>query len=46
MRPNTIQIDTKIHECFECGRRIENPDGKACGECGGELRHLSRSRDL
>ncbi|MEF8831831.1 MAG: rubrerythrin-like domain-containing protein [Halobacteriales archaeon] len=46
MRPNTAQDEMELYECFECGARSTSPDSRFCPACGGELRHLSRSRDL
>ncbi|MES3160429.1 MAG: rubrerythrin-like domain-containing protein [Halorubrum sp.] len=43
MRPNCTDDGEELYECFECGTRSEAP-GRC--ECGGELRHLGRSRDL
>ncbi|MFB6354378.1 MAG: rubrerythrin-like domain-containing protein [Halobacteriales archaeon] len=46
MRP-TPETETKeLYECFDCGARIEAPQGRHCASCGGRLRHLGRSRDL
>jgi hypothetical protein len=46
--PHTMRPESEIHgqelyECFECGVRSET--GGIC-ECGGDLQHLGRSRDL
>ena len=43
MRPQTQTTEQELYECFNCGART-----KAAGscECGGELRHIGRSRDL
>lgn len=35
-----------VYECFECGRRVTDPLSRDCDRCGGELRNLSRARDL
>ncbi|WP_152421915.1 rubrerythrin-like domain-containing protein [Halorubrum saccharovorum] len=43
MRPESEHTGRELYECFECGERYER--GGTC-ECGGELRHLGRSRDL
>jgi len=43
MRPETGVDERELYECFECGARTES--GGTC-ECGGELMHLGRSRDL
>ncbi|WP_155118424.1 rubrerythrin-like domain-containing protein [Halorubrum sp. BV1] len=44
MRPECDTSGEKVYECFKCGSRCET--GGACPACGGELRHLGRSRDL
>jgi len=46
MRPSTIEVDGEVYECFECGDRIESPDGRVCDSCGGTLRNITRPRDL
>ncbi|WP_157884793.1 rubrerythrin-like domain-containing protein [Halorubrum aethiopicum] len=43
MRPNTTEGGEELYECFECGARSETA-GRC--DCGGELLHLGRSRDL
>ncbi|QAU12530.1 rubrerythrin-like domain-containing protein [Halorubrum sp. BOL3-1] len=43
MRPQSEHTEKEVYECFECGRRTDSPG--QC-ECGGELLHLGRSRDL
>ena len=43
MRPNTTEGGEELYECFECGARSETAGH--C-DCGGELLHLGRSRDL
>lgn len=43
MRPNCTDDGEEVYECFECGARAE-ASGRC--ECGGELLHLGRSRDL
>jgi|AntRauTorcE11897_2_1112592.scaffolds.fasta_scaffold00007_16 hypothetical protein len=43
MRPQSEIDGQELYECFECGERTES--GGMC-ECGGQLRHLGRSRDL
>ncbi|MUW15635.1 rubrerythrin-like domain-containing protein [Halorubrum sp. CBA1125] len=43
MRPNYDTNGQELYECLSCGARTD--EGGTC-ECGGELRHLGRSRDL
>ena len=43
MRPNYTTSGEELYECFECGARSE--ESGRC-DCGGELLHLGRSRDL
>lgn len=43
MRPQTQTECQELYECFECGARTES--GGTC-DCGGELQHIGRSRDL
>jgi len=43
MRPNSKIDGEELYECFECGSRSDEPG--YC-DCGGELLHLGRSRDL
>ena len=43
MRPESETGGRELYECFKCGSRSET--GGIC-ECGGELQHLGRSRDL
>ncbi|WP_147587247.1 rubrerythrin-like domain-containing protein [Halorubrum lipolyticum] len=43
MRPESETHGREVYECFKCGARSES-DGTC--ECGGELQHLGRSRDL
>lgn len=43
MRPEYENHGEEVYECFKCGRRTDSPG--EC-ECGGELRHIGRSRDL
>ncbi|WP_321169153.1 rubrerythrin-like domain-containing protein [Halorubrum sp. Eb13] len=43
MRPEYESDGQELYECFECGERTDS--GGTC-ECGGELKHLGRSRDL
>jgi hypothetical protein len=43
MRPETKITAQELYECFNCGSRTKSAGG--C-ECGGELRHIGRSRDL
>ncbi|MGM0683207.1 MAG: rubrerythrin-like domain-containing protein [Halobacteriota archaeon] len=43
MRPQTQTKGQELYECFECGTRTES--GGTC-DCGGELCHIGRSRDL
>ncbi|WP_435093737.1 rubrerythrin-like domain-containing protein [Halorubrum sp. N11] len=44
MRPETEIHGRELYECFKCGARSET--GSNTCECGGELQHLGRSRDL
>ncbi len=45
MRPSVDESVIELYECFKCGGRTDTAiDG--CDRCGGELRHLGRSRDL
>jgi hypothetical protein len=46
MRPNNAEVGIDMYECFDCGARAEDPDTEVCPDCGGELLHLGRSRDL
>lgn len=46
MRPNNTEKSLEMYECFECGVRVEKVNPGTCEECGGELLHLGRSRDL
>ncbi|MFO7925693.1 rubrerythrin-like domain-containing protein [Natronomonas sp.] len=46
MRPNNTQTCFEVYECFYCGVRAEGINPGTCEECGGELLHLGRSRDL
>jgi len=43
MRPEFESDGQELYECFECGARTDS-DGTC--ECGGDLKHLGRSRDL
>ncbi|WP_321162975.1 rubrerythrin-like domain-containing protein [Halorubrum sp. T3] len=43
MRPEYECDSEEVYECFECGRRTDSAG--EC-ECGGELLHIGRSRDL
>lgn len=43
MRPQSEIERQELYECFECGARTDS--GGTC-ECGGDLKHLGRSRDL
>jgi hypothetical protein len=43
MRPKYDCESEEVYECFECGRRTGSAG--EC-ECGGELLHIGRSRDL
>jgi hypothetical protein len=45
MRPSDTDPDARLHECQQCGDRIEGPDSRAC-DCGGTLRNIGRPRDL
>ena len=46
MRPADTESSVELYECFECGSRVEDPGTPKCEDCGGELRHLGRPRDL
>ncbi|WP_436901546.1 rubrerythrin-like domain-containing protein [Halovenus halobia] len=46
MRPTDTDSDVEVYECFDCGRRVEDPGTTECEECGGELHNLSKPRDL
>ncbi|MFW5918408.1 MAG: rubrerythrin-like domain-containing protein [Haloferacaceae archaeon] len=46
MRPNTNTIPSGLYECPQCGKRIDGPETRSCESCGGQLLHISRSRDL
>lgn len=46
MRPNGIEYGSELHECIECGARVDTPESRTCGECGGPLRNISTPRDL
>ena len=46
MRPSKAEKTVDVYECFDCGKRFENPETTMCSDCGGALRNLGRSRDL
>lgn len=46
MRPNDSEIHGKVYECFVCGTRAGGDEGRTCPDCGSELRHIGRPRDL
>jgi rRNA maturation endonuclease Nob1 len=46
MRPNQTEEGGDLYECFDCGKRFEDPETTMCDDCGGALRNLGRSRDL
>jgi DNA-directed RNA polymerase subunit RPC12/RpoP len=46
MRPNKSVTEAELYECLECGARAEADESGVCEDCGGELLHLGRSRDL
>lgn len=37
--------DDPLYECYDCGQRETDPDGRLCGDCGGYLRNIARARD-
>ena len=43
MRPKYDHSEQELYECFKCGALVD--EAGTC-ECGGELRHIGRSRDL
>ncbi|MFB6219526.1 MAG: rubrerythrin-like domain-containing protein [Halobacteriaceae archaeon] len=45
MRPNPSTDDRELYECFECGARTSDAEGRRC-ECGGRLRNIGAVRDL
>lgn len=46
MYPNAYSGSGSIHECVECGARVESPSTTVCANCSGELLNLSVPRDL
>jgi rRNA maturation endonuclease Nob1 len=46
MRPSEPEEGNEMYECFECGARIEQAEGRTCGSCGGALQNVGRARDL
>lgn len=46
MRPEKTEEESKLHECYDCGARVHNPDQRFCTTCGGEMRNIGRARDL
>ena len=46
MRSDTFKAEKEMYDCFECGARETDPEQSICSECGGELCHLGRPRDL
>ena len=46
MRPSDTDSGGELYECFECGRRVEDPETKKCEDCSGQLRNLGKPRDL
>lgn len=46
MHTSTVTVTRELHECFDCAERVRDPETRDCPSCGGELRNLSRARDL
>jgi rRNA maturation endonuclease Nob1 len=46
MRPEPTDESVEMYECWDCGERVSEPDGRLCRECGGSLNNLGRGRDL
>ncbi|MXR50955.1 rubrerythrin-like domain-containing protein [Halovenus sp. WSH3] len=46
MRPADTAPEGELYECFDCGRRVEDPETARCEGCGGRLRNLGKPRDL
>ena len=42
----TFKQEKKMYECFDCSARETDPERRICSECGGELCHIGRPRDL
>jgi hypothetical protein len=45
MHPNAYQGSGTIHECANCGARVDAPTSTVCGVCQGTLLNISRARD-
>lgn len=48
MSPKTTdphRRDEPLFECFDCGRRETDPDGRLCEDCGGYMRNIAVARD-
>jgi rRNA maturation endonuclease Nob1 len=46
MRPESETATDAVYECFGCGRRAEDPDGRVCDGCGSAMRNIGADRDL
>lgn len=46
MHSTTVTTSESVYECFGCGARTTEPVSRDCDRCGGELRNISRPRDL
>ncbi|MFB6171969.1 MAG: rubrerythrin-like domain-containing protein [Haloarculaceae archaeon] len=46
MRPYIDVEQSDVYECFDCVAQVAAPERRECAACGGELRHIGRSRDL
>ncbi|QHS17642.1 rubrerythrin-like domain-containing protein [Halopenitus persicus] len=46
MRPKTDVETESVYECFDCLARTVDPETPTCDDCGGDLWHIGRSRDM
>lgn len=42
--PDPHKRDEPLFECFDCGNRVTDPEGRLC-KCGGYLRNIAVARD-
>jgi rRNA maturation endonuclease Nob1 len=36
--------ESPLFECLDCQKRVEDPEGRLCGECGGYLQNIGVPR--